>query len=96
MVRVIGIHQGQARPRARDDRLIPVIEVIRRAGRLGYPFLVPARFTTNHDDAESVRKSLYAIVRYYCSCGERNCCRKHNKIVECLAGASGSPAVPTS
>jgi hypothetical protein len=82
MGKIIAIHQGPDGRRVgsplRDDRFFPVIEWIRGNRQLGNPWLVPVRFTENRDEAEDVRKSLYNAARYYCSCGERHCARKHS------------------
>ena len=48
------------------------------------PILTPV--CEDMDDAERTRKSLYAAARYYCSCGEKYCTRKHNNIDGCPNG----------
>lgn len=40
----------------------------------------------NHDHADDVRRGLYRSARYYCSCGGRNCTRKHNNVDGCPDG----------
>lgn len=47
---------------------------------LDKPILVPIKFTPNHDEADDVRRSLFNAARYYCSCGDRHCCRKFKNI----------------
>jgi hypothetical protein len=86
--RVIAIHQGpdgrhRPGPPARDDRFTPVIEWVLNSGQLGQPYLVPLRYTSNHDEAEDVKRSLYNAARYFCGCGERHCVRKHSNIQGC-------------
>lgn len=84
--RIIAIHQGQAGPPTRNDRLLPVLRKIHEMGMLDQLVLVPIRYTQNADEAEDVRKGLYAAARYYCSCGEKYCTRKYNNIVGCPKG----------
>jgi len=78
--RVIAIHQGSAGPPVRDDRFVPVVEWVLQTGAFGQPFLVPLRFTENHDQADDVRKSLYNAARYFCSCGNPACTRKWGNV----------------
>lgn len=80
MGRVIAIHQGRAGPPPRDDRFVPVIDWVLSHGELGRPYLVPVRFTENHDQADDVRKSLYLAARYYCGCGKPACTRKYGNV----------------
>jgi hypothetical protein len=85
MGRVIAIHQGpdgRHRPGApvRDDRFTPVIEWVIQAGEFGNPWLVPLKYTPDHDTADMVRQSLYNAARYYCGCGLRSCCRKFSNL----------------
>jgi hypothetical protein len=85
MGRVIAIHRGPdgrsiAGPPIRDDRFTPVIEWVINAQELGNPWLVPIKYTSDRDEAEAVKKSLYNAARYYCGCGYRNCVRKYSNI----------------
>jgi hypothetical protein len=96
MSRIIAIHQGpdgrrSVGPPRRDDRFIPVIDWAIQAGELGNPWLVPVVYTQNRDEAEAVRKSLYAAARYYCSCGTRYCTRKYSNIPSEKNPAGGCP-----
>ena len=97
MGRIIAIHQGPdgrkyAGPPNRDDRFTSVIDWVLANGELGNPWLVPLRFTQNHDEAEAVRKSLYNAARYYCTCDERHCVRKHTNYPSEKNPAGGCPA----
>jgi len=89
--RVIRIYQdgsGQHRagPPLRDDRFVPLIEMIRSWQALNQPYLAPLRFTPTKDACRDLIRSLYLAARYYCSCGERYCTRKHNNLKGCPDG----------
>lgn len=83
MSRVIRIYDGQAGPPVRDDRFIPLIELIRSWNALGVNFLVPRRYTPTRDQAEEMKRLLYLSARYYCSCGDRHCNRKNSNVDGC-------------
>jgi hypothetical protein len=92
--RVIGIWRGpdggvRTGPPQRDDRFIPVLDLIRRQGLLDRPLLTP-RITTA-DQAEQIRRSIYLAARYYCSCGERLCTRRHPNVPTTENPAGGCP-----
>ena len=89
MPRVVGIWRGpdggvRTGPAVRNDAFIPVLELIRERGLLDRPLLTPR--CRDRDHADQVRKSIYLAARYYCSCGERMCTRKHNNIAGCPDG----------
>lgn len=90
MGRVIRIWQEEGRTRSgppvRNDRFTPVIDLVRRLNALDRPFLVPIKYTRTQAEAEDVRKSLYSTARYYCSCGQRYCTRRHNNLDGCPNG----------
>lgn len=85
MGRVIAIYQqdGKTRvgPPSRNDRFLPVLGLIHQNGMLERFILTPP--CTDMDQAEDTRKALYAAARYFCSCGEKYCTRKHNNIDGC-------------
>ncbi len=85
MARVIAVGPGgRAQAPARDDRFRPVIELVLAGGLLDRPLLSPVCKTM--DAADDVRRGLYRSARYYCSCGEANCTRKHSNIDGCPRG----------
>jgi hypothetical protein len=85
MARVIAIGPGgRVQAPVRDDRFRPVIELVLASGLLGRPLLSPVCKTM--DAADDVRRGLYRSARYYCSCGEPYCTRKHDNISGCPAG----------
>lgn len=86
MGRVIRIHEGRAGAPKRDDRFIPLIEMIRSWNALGQPFLVPRRYTPTQAEAAEMKRLLYLSARYYCSCGDRHCNRKHSNVEGCPNG----------
>ena len=86
MPRVIRIFGGRAGAPVRDDRFIPLIELIRSWDALGQAFLVPRRYTPNRDEAAEIMRLLYLSARYYCSCGDKHCNRKYDNIVGCPNG----------
>ncbi len=86
MPRVIRIFGSTAGPPIRDDRFIPLIELIRAWNALGQPFLVPGRYTPTIEKASEIKRLLYLSARYYCSCGDRHCNRKHSNIDGCPNG----------
>ena len=81
MGRVIGVWQGGAGPPKRDDRFVPVIELVHRLGLYGRPYLTPPCRTW--DQADDVRKGIYLGARYFCSCGEKYCTRKYRNTEGC-------------
>jgi hypothetical protein len=82
--RVIGIWQGGAGPPVRNDRFIPVVALVHEHQLLDKPVLTPA--CQNMDQAEDVRRGIYLACRYFCSCGDRLCTRKHSNLDGCPAG----------
>jgi hypothetical protein len=82
--RVIAIHQGQAGPPTRNDRFVPVLDLIQRHGLLDRFLLTPP--CRDRDDAENVRRSIYTSARYYCSCGVKFCTRKYDNLTGCPDG----------
>lgn len=82
--RVIAIWQGGSGPPTRNDRFLPVLGLIHRNGMLDRHVLTPPCATV--DQADEVRRALYSAARYYCSCGEKYCTRKHNNIEGCPNG----------
>jgi hypothetical protein len=89
MGRVIAIFQQEhgvprTGPPRRNDRLVPVLDLIRERGMLGKPVLAPR--CASMDEADAMRRDLYAAARYYCSCGARYCTRKHDNISGCPDG----------
>lgn len=83
MGRVIALGPGgRAQAPQRDDRFRDVIDLIRERGLLGRPLLTPP--CRNRDHADDVRRAIYRSARYYCSCGEGYCSRKHSG--ECPSG----------
>jgi hypothetical protein len=89
--RVIRIFDGRAGAPVRDDRFIPVIELVRSWNALGQPFLVPRRYTRTITEADEVRRLLYLSARYYCSCGDRHCNRKFPNVPHELNPGGGCP-----
>lgn len=76
MGKVIAIGPGgRAQAPVRDDRCRPVIEAVRDLGLLDR-LLVSPRCKTMTQAAE-LRRALYRSARYYCSCGQIYCTRKH-------------------
>ncbi|SRR5258708_3863775 len=86
MARVIRLYDGKAGPPKRDDRFIPLIEMIRSWNALDQNFLVPRRYTPTMTEAQEMKRLLYLSARYYCSCGERHCNRKYSNIDGCPNG----------
>lgn len=85
MARVIAVGTGgRAQAPVRDDRFRPVIEIVLGAGLLGRLLLSPPCKTM--DAADDVRRGLYRSARYYCSCGEATCTRKHSNVSGCPRG----------
>jgi hypothetical protein len=80
------------RPLPDDGRFSPVVEWVAANGAFGQPFLAPARFTENHDQARDVRRSLYDAARSFCSCGTRNCARQHLNCPSEANPAGGCPS----
>ena len=66
---------GKAQAPVRDDRCRPVIEAVREAGMLDQLLISPACATMTA--AEELCTAMYRSARYYCSCGEIYCTRKH-------------------
>jgi hypothetical protein len=60
---------------------VPVLAVIHQREMLGRPILTPV--CTDRDQADEIRRALYAAARYYCTCGERLCTKKYNNIDGC-------------
>jgi hypothetical protein len=83
---VIRLYDGKAGPPKRDDRFIPLIELIRSWDALDQNFLVPKRWTPTKAEAAEMKRLLYLSARYYCSCGDRHCNRKHNNVDGCPNG----------
>lgn len=81
MPRVIAIWQGGSGPPQRRDEYVPVLALIHQRGMLNRPILTPV--CADRDQADWIRKGLYLSARYYCSCGEKYCTRKHNNIDGC-------------
>jgi len=87
MSRVVAIHQGKARPPARRDEFVPVLEVVRQRDLLGRLLITPEWMALpTHDDADWTRRGLYMAARYYCSCGQRNCHRAYDNVAGCPRG----------
>lgn len=86
MARVIRLYDGKAGPPKRDDRFIPLIELIRSWDALDQPFLVPKRWTPTKAEAAEMKRLLYLSARYFCSCGDRHCNRKHDNVEGCPNG----------
>lgn len=86
MSRVVRIFDGRMGPPVRDDRFIPLIELIRSWDALDINFLVPRRYTPTKAEAQEMKRLLYLSARYYCSCGERHCVRKHDNVEGCPNG----------
>lgn len=66
---------GKAQAPERSDHFRPVIEHVRGAGLLDQLLLSPR--CRDHEHADDVRRGLYRSARYYCSCGNWLCTRKH-------------------
>lgn len=66
---------GKAQAPVRDDRARPVIAAVVEAGMLGQLLISPPCVT--RAKAEELRLALYRSARYWCSCGEIYCTRKH-------------------
>jgi hypothetical protein len=75
MGRVIGIWQGGAGPPQRRDHFVPVVALVQKYGLFDRPVLTPVCATVAK--AEAVQKDIYLACRYFCSCGQRLCTRKH-------------------
>lgn len=85
MARVIAVGPGgRAQAPVRDDRYRPVIETVLGAGLLGE--LLLSQPCKTMDEADDVRRGLYRSARYFCSCGEIYCTRKHTNIDGCPRG----------
>jgi hypothetical protein len=96
MARVIAVGPGgRAQAPARDDRFRPVIELVlagvpgcaqcaRNSSGLGHSH--PSPVCKTMDEADDIRRGLYRSARYYCSCGQANCTRKHSNIDGCPRG----------
>lgn len=80
MARVIRIYDGKAGAPARDDRFIPLIELVRAWGALDSTFLVPLRWTPTRTEAANVKRLLFLSARYYCSCGHKHCNRSYPNV----------------
>lgn len=86
MGRVIKIFDGRAGAPVREDRFIPLIDLIRSWDQLDQPFLVPARYTPDKQAAAEMMRLLYLSARYYCSCGVRHCVREGSTVAGCPRG----------
>lgn len=76
MGRVIALGPGgRAQAPERDDRCRPVIEYVLAHGMVGRKLLSPV--CSSLARAEELRLALYRSARYFCSCGEMYCSRKH-------------------
>lgn len=76
MGRVIAVGPGgQAQAPVRDDRARGVIEFVAGAGLIGQLLLSPP--CDDQAAAAELRRALYRSARYWCSCGRRNCTRRH-------------------
>lgn len=85
MARVIAIGPGgKAQAPARDDRYRPVLETVVAMGLMDKWLLSPV--CQSEERAAEVKNGLYRSGRYYCSCGARNCTRKHSNIEGCPDG----------
>lgn len=69
---------GKAQAPVRDDRYRPILELVRTMGLLKTNLLSPICKT--HEEADDVRRGLYRSAFYFCTCGARNCTRKHSNI----------------
>lgn len=74
---------GRIGPPVRNDEYRDLIEHVRNAGDLDELLLFPA---DSYDHADEVRRGLYRSARYYCSCGEPQCTRKHDNKTGCPDG----------
>jgi hypothetical protein len=83
--KVIAIGPG-GRPQApeRSDLFRVVIDWIRTAGQLDVPYVSPR--CRNQDHADEVRRGIYRSARYYCSCGDQMCTRRHGNLAGCPDG----------
>lgn len=85
MSRVIAIGPGgRAQAPERDDRYRPVLELVREQGLLDRWLLSPV--CQSETRAREVSNGLYRSGRYFCSCGEKYCTRRHDNIEGCPAG----------
>lgn len=85
MARVIAVGPGgKAQAPARDDRYRPVLELVVAMGLTGKWVLSPA--CQSAAKADEVKNGLYRSGRYYCSCGQKTCTRKHGNIEGCPRG----------
>lgn len=75
---------GKVQAPERDDRFRPVIELIIGYGLLGRKVLTPA--CRDYEHADDTRRAIYRSCRYYCSCGEWTCTRKHGNVDGCPRG----------
>jgi hypothetical protein len=77
--KVIAVGPG-GKPQApqRSDYFRGVIDYVRGAGLLDQLLLSPR--CRGHEHADEVRRGLYLSARYYCSCGDWLCTRKHANV----------------
>jgi hypothetical protein len=69
---------GVAQAPVRDDRFREVIGLVREFGLLNRPLLTPV--IKSRDQADDIRRAMYRSARYFCSCGDVNCTRKHSNV----------------
>lgn len=69
---------GKAQAPERDDRALPVIAWVHRAGLLGRKVASPP--CDSFEIADELRRALYRSARYFCSCERPSCTRKFGNI----------------
>jgi hypothetical protein len=85
MARVIAVGPGgRAQAPERDDRYRPVLEQVLALGLKDRWVLSPP--CQSEGKAHEVKNGLYRSARYYCSCGEKYCTRKHGNVEGCPRG----------
>lgn len=85
MGRVIALGPGgRSQAPVRNDSYRPVLEQVVALGLMNQYVLSPV--CQSEEKANEVKNGLYRSGRYYCSCGEKLCTRKHNNIDGCPRG----------